>query len=394
MIVGGGIAGVEAALALADLAGSHAEAVLVSPEDEFVLKPMVVREPFGGEEAERHRLAPVLSRAGVSYRRAAVEAVQAAEKRVVLTGGDELSYDSLILCVGGRPVSPYESATTFWSDSARMPVDDMLTRSASHPSRTLAVIVPPQTTWPLPAYELALLLRRRARDNGIDAVIRLITPEDHPLAIFGLAASTEVGARMKTAGVEVETGVRVEEDGGRLIRTSGVVVDAGEVISLPRIEGPRVPGLPADDAGFLRIDEHCRVIGTEGVYAAGDGTSFPVKQGGIATQQADAAAAHIAAGVGAITGPEPFRPVLRGELLTGGPSIKMKHSLGGGDQGEVSPDYLWWPRTKVSGRYLSAWLTESEPSPDPAPRDVPIEVEASWPHEWHGQPSLGSIDDL
>jgi sulfide:quinone oxidoreductase len=392
VIVGGGIAGVEAALALADLAGRRVETIVVSPDEEFVLKPMVVRQPFGGEEPARHRLEPVLSKAGVGFRQANVAAVHADEKVVGLADGEELSYDFLIVCVGGHPVAPYESATTFWSSSGRMPVDKLLSQGAGHPSKTLAVVVPPQTTWPLPAYELALLLRRQARELRADAEVRLITPEDHPLGIFGLAASGEVAARMRAAGVAVETGVRMEEVDGQLVRTGGTPLDAGAVIALPRIEGPRVPGLPADDDGFLRTDEHCRVMGVEGVYAAGDGTSFPLKQGGIATQQADAAAAHIAASLGALSDPEPFTPVLRGELLTGGRSIKMKHALTGGDQGEVSPDYLWWPRMKVSGRYLSAWLTQSEPSVDPSPRDVPIEVEASWPHEWHSQPSLGPQD--
>ena len=56
----------------------------------------------------------------------------------------------------------------------------------------------------------------------------------------------------------------------------------------------------------------------EDVFAAGDITNFPVKQGGIATQQADTVAAVIAASAGSDVDPHPFRPVLRGLLLTGG----------------------------------------------------------------------------
>ena len=51
--------------------------------------------------------------------------------------------------------------------------------------------------------------------------------------------------------------------------------------------------------------------GLAGVYAAGDGAAFPIKQGGLAAQQADAVAESIAAAVGARVTPEPFRPVLR-----------------------------------------------------------------------------------
>ena len=57
--------------------------------------------------------------------------------------------------------------------------------------------------------------------------------------------------------------------------------------------------------------------GAEDVYAAGDGTNFPIKQGGIACQQADAVAEVIAKAAGASLEPRSFRPVLRGRLITG-----------------------------------------------------------------------------
>ena len=55
----------------------------------------------------------------------------------------------------------------------------------------------------------------------------------------------------------------------------------------------------------------------EDVFAAGDIANFPIKQGGLAAQQADAAAEAIAAEAGAQVDPQPFKPVLRGILLTG-----------------------------------------------------------------------------
>ena len=42
----GGIAGLEAALALADLAGDRLRITLMSPEPEFHFKPLAVEEPF------------------------------------------------------------------------------------------------------------------------------------------------------------------------------------------------------------------------------------------------------------------------------------------------------------------------------------------------------------
>ena len=82
------------------------------------------------------------------------------------------------------------------------------------------------------------------------------------------------------------------------------------MISVPTLSGPALAGLPADSRGFIPVDAHGRVAGTPGVYAAGDATTFPVKQGGLATQQADAVAEAVAADLGLRRRPDalPARP--------------------------------------------------------------------------------------
>ena len=160
------------------------------------------------------------------------------------------------------------------------------------------------------------------------------------------------------------------------------------IISLPVITGPEIAGLPCDPQGFVPVDEYGRVEGVADVYAAGDGTDFPVKQGGLATQQADAAAEHIAADLGADLDPQPFKPVLRGQLITGTESLNLRYGLAGGQgEGAASPDYLWWPPQKVAGRYLAAWLGHTNPT-DLEPPDRSLEVEVAWPHDWHGTPLI------
>ena len=120
--------------------------------------------------------------------------------------------------------------------------------------------------------------------------------------------------------------------------------------------------------------------GTERVWAAGDGTSFPVKQGGLATQQADAVAEAIAALACAEIEPEPFRPVLRGVLLTGAGAQYMRHEpTGGGGEGSTAAHALWWPPSKVGGRYLApylATLTDAEAlGLDTRPDGLPVELD-------------------
>ena len=388
VVAGAGIAGLEFAMALADMAGSRTRITVVAPEGHFVLKPLVVREPFGGPGLERHQLRPLIEHLGAEHVLDAVTRVDTERKRVTLRGARSLAYDVLAVCIGGLTRPAYTSALTFWSTSAHMPVDDLIGRAAESPSGTLAVVIPPQTTWPLPAYELALMLRRRAEELELEPRILILTPESTPLGVFGAAGSAAISTRLRVRDVKIETGEHIEEYGHQLRRRDGAALEAGVTIALPRIDGPSIPGLPADREGFIPIDEHCRVIGCEDVYAAGDGTSFPIKQGGIASQQADTAAEHLAATVGAGIEAKPFRPVLRGELLTGADSIKLVHGVDDGRPGQVSPDYLWWPRLKVGGRYLPAWLAGTVPRPDLEPREMPIEVEASWPHQWRDEPPV------
>ena len=115
--------------------------------------------------------------------------------------------------------------------------------------------------------------------------------------------------------------------------------------------------MAADADGFVTVDGHGRVAGADHVWAAGDGIAFPVKFGGLAAQQADAAAADIAGEAGAMVERAPFRPVLRGRLLTGRGPRYLRHDAAGGDgEGEATTHALWWPPSKINGRYLAPWL--------------------------------------
>ena len=145
------------------------------------------------------------------------------------------------------------------------------------------------------------------------------------------------------------------------------------MIALPRLVGPGIPGLPHGAHGFIPVDAHGRVPGVPDVFAAGDATTFPLKQGGLATQQADAAAETIAAELGAAVTPAPFRPVMRGLLLTGGAPLYLRSVLT--PAGEPTPAArarrardvavsrraLWWPPGKIAGRYLAPLLATARP---------------------------------
>jgi sulfide:quinone oxidoreductase len=131
------------------------------------------------------------------------------------------------------------------------------------------------------------------------------------------------------------------------------------IVTQPRLAGPRLRGIPAGRDGFIHTDPHGRIAGRDDVFAAGDATAFPIKQGGLAAQQADAVAETIAASLGAEIDPQPFRPVLRGVLLTGGLARYLRADISGesGDDSTMSSATLWWPPDKIAGRYLAPYLS-------------------------------------
>jgi len=224
----------------------------------------------------------------------------------------------------------------------------------------VAFAVPAGASWPLPLYELALLTAAHVADHGLRKVeLKLVTHESEPLEIFGSGASPAIRRLLDERGIELLTErVPAEARDGELVTVPGPAVAAQRVVSLPRIVGPSIAGLPRDGDGFIPVDAHARIQHLDGAYAAGDATTYPLKQGGVATQQADAAAEAIAAELGAELDPRPFRPVLRGLLLTGAAPRYLRAEIAGGrgDDWPVSESALWWPPGKISGRYLAPYL--------------------------------------
>ena len=113
-------------------------------------------------------------------------------------------------------------------------------------------------------------------------------------------------------------------------------------------------------------------------YAAGDVTSFPIKQGGLAAQQADVVAAAIAAGAGVPIDLRPFAPVMRGLLLTGGAPLYLRCEPGSVTNGSgvavesrrngeaassAAGQPLWWPPAKLAARHLAPYLATATAGP-------------------------------
>jgi sulfide:quinone oxidoreductase len=387
VIVGGGVAGLEALLALRDLAGDRADVTLVAPEADFLYKPLLVEEPFDLGPAEQHALAPVAEELGARFQQVALRHVDAAAHALDLDDGQRLDYDYALICTGGRFHPAFEGVTTFPAPGEPLRINELLRAGAGR--ERIFFVVPSGVTWALPIYEIALMTQRRALELGATVELTVVTPEEAPLAVFGPTASAAVAELLAGRRIAVEAGVRAHQDTASeiVLTPGGRRIPVADVVALPAMAGPSIDGLPSDENGFIPIDSHARVVGVDDVYAAGDGTNFPIKQGGLATQEADAAAAHIAHRLGAAIETEPFRPVLRGKLLTGEESLQLRSEIAGGaGEGAASLDALWWPPHKISGRYLAPWLYHGEAHAEPEPPGRTIDIEVALPVEWHEEP--------
>jgi sulfide:quinone oxidoreductase len=191
----------------------------------------------------------------------------------------------------------------------------------------------------------------------------VVTPEHSPLDAFGARIASRISDLLAQRSVAVRPDtVPLRAGPGGLIVTHGLPVQAHRIVSLPRLGGAFIGGLPHDDEGFLVTDDYGAVTDVDAVWAAGDGTSFPLKQGGLAAQQADACAASIAAYLGADVEPAPFRPVLRGLLLDpqGARFLDAR-------RGDTPTAPLWWPPTKVAATHLGRYFGNAT---TPAPKEA------------------------
>jgi sulfide:quinone oxidoreductase len=360
VIAGGGIAALEAALALDDLAGERVRIELLAPERELVYRPLLVAEPFGEARAPVIALDTVLRDRPVRHLRDALDEVRPEDRRLRTTTGLELAYDALLIASGARSAAAMPGALSFDGARGVTAYRDLLRELERGRVRHVVYAVPRADGWSLPIYELALLTAAHLFDRRIaGAQLTIVTSEPAPLDAFGDPAARELVALLERHGIALRARAQVREithDG--LVLGDEETIAADRVVALPRTEGPRIPGIPHDRDGFVPVDGHGRVAGLERVYAAGDVTASTIKQGGLAAQQADAAAAAIAAWAGAPIRPEPFHPVLRGLLMTGEHPLFLRaervaghelHSLAGDDA-------TWWPGAKIAGRHLTAAL--------------------------------------
>jgi sulfide:quinone oxidoreductase len=368
LIAGGGVAGLEGALALRELAGDRIRTTMLAPEPEFVYRPLRVREPFARGEARRYALDDIAADIGIELRHDAFASLDAKRGTVHTQSGDELAYDALLLALGARLRPRFRHATTLDDSRLDEQLHGLIQDIEGGYTHKVAFIAPAQMSWPLPLYELALMTARRAWEMNVDLSVTLVTPEDAPLEVFGSEASAAVRSLLERNGILLITSMHCDAPAAGQISLDpgGRSLHINRIVALPELYGPSTPGVPKDGShGFIPVDAYGRVRGLEGVFAAGDATTFAVKHGGVAAQQADVAAESIAALAGAPIEPRKLHPVIHGMLLGGRQPLYLSAELTGGEgsNSQVSDTPTWSPGTKIAAKYLAPYLESRDRLP-------------------------------
>ena len=328
-------------------------------------------EAFDETPSRTYDLRTIAADAGATFRLDRLEAVASRRRRVRLASFAYLDYDAVVLAVGARATSAIPGALTFRDQREVHHVRRIASELRTGKLRRIIFAVPRGCTWPLPLYELALLTAAHLQERGAAGEVMLVSPEVTPLRVFGAQASRLVAGVLAKRGVRFigESDPQRVEGHGTLLLGSGETLNADCVVAVPVLRGPRISGVPTDRWGFTTIDALGGVTGLPDVYAAGDMTSFPIKQGGLAAQQADLIAQRIASDHGAAVKELRAQHVLRARLVGGAQPVFLRAELDGlghtttatlqrqffeDDASSPSPD-------KVFGRYLTPYLEQHEP---------------------------------
>jgi sulfide:quinone oxidoreductase len=363
LIAGGGVAALEAMMALHALAGDRVRVTLLAPERNFHYRPMAVAEPFTIAHARRIELTTIAAEFDARVVTGALAAVEPDERCAVTRAGTRIHYDALIIASGTTSRPSLDGAVTIDDRNLGGALRGLVQDVEEGYVQEIAFVAPANAGWPLPLYELALMTAHRAFDMNVAVAISIVSPEARPLGSFGAGVSDELARRLDAAQIAFHGSACAELDHGQLtLRPSGERMRPGRVVALPYLQGPALRGLDTDAQGFIPVSERGEVHGAPGVYAAGDATWYPIKHGGIAAQQAGVVAATIAARIGIGAEPAPLRPVIRGMLLTGEDTIYLEAELAadGEFRSTVSDVCPWEPATKIVARHLGPYLARAD----------------------------------
>jgi len=311
LVIGGGFAGLESAI---NLSKGGMRVTLVSDRDFLYIYPISIWIPV-------HKinfadaclpLTEVAARHGFELVVDGVSELLPQESRVHLKSGVSLSYDYLVVAIGSAKMRPKGVENTMSICGAPqdiIPIRERLDQLVERGHGRIAVGFggnpkDPSAVRGGPGFEFLFNLRHYLKKKKVlnNFKLTLFAPMPKPGIRLGDKAYAMLVDWVDNYGIERRFGKKIKEftpEGVTFADDS--TLESDFTMFIPAGKGHPVltsSGLPANEAGFLEIDDHCRVKGQEKIFAVGDsaaikGPEWRAKQGHLAEVMAQVAAQNI-----------------------------------------------------------------------------------------------------
>ena len=233
VIAGGGVAGLETVLALRDLAGRRVRMTLVTMASQTIERPITVAEPFDRAIAPTRHLDAIAADLGVELVHERLAAVRPHENVAVLSGGRSgLRPARRRHRGGGGRGGPRR--LTFRGAAGRRRPPRRARRAALRRGALGRVRVASESVWPVPLYELALMMGADLRGHGSRTLPSRSSRRSGaagPVRPARRRGPRAAAGRPRRARAHRRAAGR--RRAGRLVLADGGDVDADRVVALP-----------------------------------------------------------------------------------------------------------------------------------------------------------------
>ena len=286
VILGAGIGGQVAATRLKQRLGTRARVVVVERSATFTFSPSLLWLMVGRSQAEAiTRDFSKLSGRGIEMVRATVTGIDT-ERSEVLTDGDPIVYDYLLIALGAEHdpsllPGAAEHAHHPYDLAAAERLRDALARFGG--GRVVVAIASLPYRCPAAPYETAMLIDGYLRERGLrDAsTIDMYTPETLPMPVAGAYAGHSVAAELAARSIAFHPRAALSAVGPDAMEIDGAPVPYDLAVVIPPHRPPSVvasSGL-AGASGWIAVDRSSLRTRAANVYAIGDVTGIPLENG-------------------------------------------------------------------------------------------------------------------
>lgn len=365
LIAGGGFGGIVVAERLAKTLSAEQEITLVARTDRFVFYPALVRLAFGKCEPDDISFdvrAALLDRR-VRFVQTEVVRVDRDDRCLVTTGGDvegRMPYDFLVLATGRRLATErvpgfFEHAHHLLTVESALKFGEAI-RTFNEGHAVLGHCAGARLA--VPVYETAFALSRLLRERGVRdrTRITILHPEGPGERLEGHEIRGALRDALDAHNIAYWSDYQISRVTAEHMHTDdGPGLRYDLLMLVPPFRGPGATLWPGstDEEGYVRVDKLMRVAGEERTYAVGDCVSLPgPKMGHMAVNQAEIAAANIAAEIAGRVPTAEYRHEEKLIIDEGGPASFYLHKVFDDEHaGTIRSGHFWAWAKRVHEMY-------------------------------------------